>query len=332
MSTYHVSVVVPLYNEAENVIPLVNEIEHVLKQTKHHWELILVNDGSQDQTASVIASTQSTHPEIVALNLQRNFGQTAAMQAGIDRAEGDIIVTIDGDLQNDPNDIPRLINELIERDLDLLQGWRFDRQDKLYSRKIPSKIANKLIGKVTGLNLHDYGCSLKVYRASIVKQIRLMGEMHRFIPIWMATVTGPERIGETQVNHRARQFGQSKYGISRTFRVIVDLLAAFFFLRFRARPGHFFGMLGLGLGALGGFMLAYLMVVKFAIGQDIGGRPLFFIAILLIIASMQFLTTGILGEILARIYFQGSDGSRAYRIREPIANLTHYKKSEKLDD
>ena len=327
MSSFTVSVVVPLYNESQNVFPLVDEISEVFANTEHDWELLLVNDGSSDDTPQKITEATAKQPRVKHIDLQRNFGQTAAMQAGIDAATGELIVTIDGDLQNDPNDIPRMIDELVERDLDLLQGWRHDRQDKLYSRKIPSRIANKLIGKVSGLTLHDYGCSLKVYRADIIKQVRLYGEMHRFIPIWIATVTSPNRIGETKVNHRSRQFGESKYGISRTFRVIVDILTAFFFLKFRARPGHFFGIIGLGIGALGGLMLTYLGFIKLFLGEDIGQRPLLQIATFLIIASLQFLTTGIVAEMLSRIFLQ-TPAHKSYTLRKPLQGLTPERESD----
>jgi glycosyltransferase involved in cell wall biosynthesis len=247
------------------------------------------------------------------IRFRRHFGQTAAMQAGFDAARGAFIATLDGDLQNDPAEIPRLLDELIARDLDLLQGWRQRRQDALIIRKIPSRIANRLIGKVTGVRLHDYGCSLKVYRAEVIKAVRLYGEMHRFIPVWVASVTSPARIGETIVGHQARQFGTSKYGISRTFRVLLDLLAAFFFLRFGARPGHFFGSIGLGFGALGSVLMTHLLVVKLVFGEDIGQRPLLFIAILLLVASVQLLTTGVLAEMLVRTFF-ASAGSTHYGI------------------
>jgi hypothetical protein len=200
-----------------------------------------------------------------------------------------------------------MVDELIERDLDLLQGWRQKRQDALLLRKVPSRIANRLIGQVTGVVLNDYGCSLKVYRAEVVKNIRLYGEMHRFIPVWVAGVTSPERIGETSVAHSARQFGTSKYGISRTFRVLLDLLAAFFFLRFGARPGHFFGSIGLVFGIIGTLMMTWLGFVKFVLGEDIGSRPLLFIAILLIVAAVQLLTTGVLSEILSRTLFASAE-------------------------
>jgi glycosyltransferase involved in cell wall biosynthesis len=238
------------------------------------------------------------------LRFARNHGQTAAMQAGIDAARGAVIATLDGDLQNDPADIPRLVEEMLNQDLDLLAGKRANRQDAWLSRKLPSKIANRIIGRVTGVRITDYGCSLKVYRASVIKQVRLYGEMHRFIPVWAAMVTSPHRISESPVSHSARQFGSSNYGISRTFRVILDLLTVSFFLRYQARPGHFFGSLGLILGTIGGLMMAYLAVVKFGFGQDIGDRPLFLISILLLVFSMQFITTGIVSEMLTRIFYQ----------------------------
>ncbi|MCG6967633.1 MAG: glycosyltransferase family 2 protein, partial [Chromatiaceae bacterium] len=301
------SVVIPLYNEQENVETLVHRVHEGLANCELRWELICVDDGSSDATwNNLLGSVERHGAHVKAVRLSRNFGQTAAMQAGIDAARGELIATLDGDLQNDPADIPRMLRELIERDLDLLQGWRKSRKDALLMRKIPSRIANKLIAKVTGVALNDYGCSLKVYRASMIKKIRLFGEMHRFIPVWAATVTSPSRIGETEVSHQARVAGKSKYGISRTFRVLLDLLAMFFFLRYRARPGHFFGSIGLALGALGGAIMSYLMVVKFGFGESIGERPLLLVGILCLIASAQFLTTGVLAELLARTFFESS--------------------------
>ncbi|WP_242518777.1 MULTISPECIES: glycosyltransferase family 2 protein [Thiorhodovibrio] len=301
------SVVIPLYQEAENVAPLLERVHEGLASYPNPWELILVDDGSRDATPARLEEGRAHYGEHVrVIRLRRNFGQTAAMQAGFDAARGTFIATLDGDLQNDPAEIPRLLDELVERDLDLLQGWRQHRQDALLIRKIPSRIANRLIGKVTGVRLHDYGCSLKVYRAEVIKDVRLYGEMHRFIPVWVASVTSPARIGETAVGHQARQFGESKYGISRTFRVLLDLLVAFFFLRFGGRPGHFFGSIGLSFGALGSLLMAHLLVVKFSFGEDIGQRPLLFVAILLLVASVQLLTTGVLAEMLVRTFFASS--------------------------
>ena len=303
------SIVIPMYKEEENAELMIARVHEGLADYPGQWEVICVDDGSPDNTIEKLKSAQEEYGRHVrVVELQRNYGQTAAMQAGIDASRGDLIATLDGDLQNDPNDIPRMVEELIERNLDLLQGWRKDRQDAALKRKLPSRIANRLIAKVTGVTLHDYGCSLKVYRASVLKQIRLYGEMHRFIPVWVAGVTSPHKIGETVVTHHARQFGESKYGISRTFRVVIDLLSVFFFLRYRARPGHFFGSIGLALGFFGSLILTWLAFVKFVLGDDIGGRPLLIVGIFLVIMALQFLTTGVLSEMLSRIFFQGSEG------------------------
>ncbi len=302
------SVVIPMYQEIDNVEPMVARVHAGLAAYRGDWELICVDDGSHDGTGERLREiAEQTGPHLRVIRLRRNFGQTAAMQAGFDAARGELIATLDGDLQNDPADIPRMVSELLARDLDLLQGWRRQRQDALIMRKIPSRIANALIGKVTGLALHDYGCSLKVYRAEVIKEVRLLGEMHRFIPVWVAGVTAPQRIGETQVNHRARQFGVSKYGLSRTFRVLLDLLAAAFFLRFGSRPGHFFGSIGIVFGLLGALTMAHLLVVKFALGEDIGNRPLLFVSILFLVTAVQFLTTGVLAELMTRTFYASSE-------------------------
>ncbi|NOX77159.1 MAG: glycosyltransferase family 2 protein [Gammaproteobacteria bacterium] len=304
----NLSVVVPLYNEEESVGPLIERMNECLATYSQPWELILVDDGSSDATvATARRFLEHEQGHIRLLELQRNFGQTAAMQAGIDAARGEVIVTLDGDLQNDPIDIPRMVERLLREDLDLLSGWRKDRQDNMLMRKIPSRIANKLIGKITGVRLHDYGCSLKVYRARVIKSVRLYGEMHRFIPAWVASNTSPSRIKEEVVTHHARQFGESKYGISRTYRVLLDLLFVYFFMRFRARPGHFFGRIGLAMGALGGAMLTYLALAKILFGQDIGSRPLLLLGVLLVVVSIQFFTTGIMSEMITRTYYESSD-------------------------
>ncbi|NTJ41939.1 glycosyltransferase family 2 protein [Agrobacterium larrymoorei] len=299
------SLVVPIFNEQESVGPLIERVLEAMASYDAQWELILIDDGSTDATianAKSYLSKDGLDLRIVAL--QRNFGQTAAMQAGIDAAKGRLIATLDGDLQNDPKDIPMLVAELERRELDLLVGWRKNRQDGLVLRKIPSWIANRLIGRITGVRLHDYGCSLKIYRSSVIKQVKLMGEMHRFIPAWVAGVVPSTRIGEMPVTHHARQFGASKYGISRTFRVILDLLSVMFFMRYKARPGHFFGSLGLGLGALASVIMLYLFVDKFIFGNDIGTRPMLMVGVVLLLSSMQFITTGILAEMIARLYYR----------------------------
>lgn len=320
---HKLSLVVPMYNEADNVEPLLLQIHRAFIHYAYPWEIIIVNDGSSDQTSAYLhrtAKTLGAHVRI--LDMQRNFGQTAAMQAGIDAARGDVIATLDGDLQNDPNDIPRLIQRLLDEDLDLICGWRKDRKDNRWLRTIPSHLANWLIAKVTGVYLHDYGCSLKVYRASVIKNLRLYGEMHRFIPAWMATQTTPTRIKEEVVTHHSREHGASKYGISRAFRVLLDLLSVYFFMRFRARPGHFFGKIAWIFGAVGIVSLTYLFYVKFLLGENIGTRPLLFIALLCIIMSVQFLTTGVLSELVARTYFESSH-QRSYVLRHPNTMNLH---------
>ncbi|TDW27760.1 glycosyltransferase involved in cell wall biosynthesis [Rhizobium azibense] len=310
------SLVVPVFNEQESVGPLVERICDAMVAYSHRWELILIDDGSTD--ATLVNARKYLGREGLALRiveLQRNFGQTAAMQAGIDTAQGRLIATMDGDLQNDPKDIPSMISELERRELDLLVGWRKNRKDGLLLRKIPSWCANYLIGRITGVKLHDYGCSLKIYRASIIKQVKLMGEMHRFIPAWVAGVVPSSRIGEVAVTHHARQHGQSKYGISRTFRVILDLLSVMFFMRYKARPGHFFGSLGLGLGALATLILLYLFFDKFILGNDIGTRPMLMVGVVLLLSSVQLITTGILAEMIARTYYR-DDASPNYIVRQ----------------
>lgn len=315
-SGIELSLVVPVFNEEESVGPLVDRICDAMAPFAGTWELVLVDDGSADRTllnARKFIGREGLDLKIVAL--QRNFGQTAAMQAGIDTAQGRLIATLDGDLQNDPKDIPAMVAALEERELDLLVGWRKNRQDGLLLRKIPSWCANKLIGRITGVRLHDYGCSLKIYRASIIKQVKLMGEMHRFIPAWVAGVVPSSRIGEMAVTHHARQHGTSKYGISRTFRVILDLLSVMFFMRYKARPGHFFGSLGLGTGFLSALILFWLFIQKVAFGEDIGGRPLLILGFMLFLSSVQLITTGILAEMIARTYYR-DDAQPNYIVRQ----------------
>ncbi len=311
-----ISIVVPVFNEEEAIAPLMERITQAMSDFGDRYELIIVDDGSVDRTlVNARAEIEKYADTIRLVEMSRNFGQTAAMQAGIDLARGRLIATLDGDLQNDPDDIPLMAKELDERGLDLLVGWRRDRQDALFLRKIPSWSANFLIGKVTGVKLHDYGCSLKIYRASVIKKVRLMGEMHRFIPAWVAGVVPSSRIGEMVVTHYSREFGTSKYGISRTFRVILDLLSVLFFMRYKARPGHFFGSIGLVLGGLSVVIFVYLGIVKFAYGEDIGTRPMLIFGIMTFLASLQMITTGILAEMMARTSNR-TEGNTGYHIRE----------------
>jgi glycosyltransferase involved in cell wall biosynthesis len=312
------SLVVPIYNEVDNVLPLVTQVQAAMAASPWPWQLILVDDGSQDGTTQRIRDVVERSPDhLCAVILRRNFGQTAAMQAGIDVATGSIIATMDGDLQNNPHDIVRMVRRLLEEDLDLLVGWRRERQDNLWLRKVPSWLANRLIVAVTGVRLHDYGCSLKIFRASVIRQVRLYGEMHRFIPTWMATVTAPDRIREEPVSHFPRVHGKSKYGLSRTFKVLLDLLSMYFFTRYRASPGHFFGRIGLVCGSFGTLALAWLGWRKLVDGESIANRPLLLLGILLAVIGVQFICTGILTEMLARTYFEAG-GSRTYLVREVL--------------
>lgn len=311
LPAHRLSVVVPMYNEEELAHDLINAVQAALADYPQPWELVVVDDGSRDRTWQLLRErAREVGPHIRVVRLLRNFRQTAAMQAGIDAARGDVIVTMDGDLQNDPRDIPKLVHKLLADDLDMVAGWRQNRQDGFLLRKLPSRLANRLIRRVSGLAFQDLGCSLKAFRTDVIRKIRLYGEMHRFIPAWMATVTSPDRMAEEPVMHHARTKGQSKYGLSRTLRVLVDLLSIHYFLRFGTRPGHFFGGLGLLVLGAGVLMLTYLGVLKL-LGESIGTRPLMFLGFFCVVGGLQFLTTGVLAELLMRTYFDGGQ-SRAY--------------------
>ncbi|MFL2496647.1 MAG: glycosyltransferase family 2 protein, partial [Parasynechococcus sp.] len=307
------SVVVPLYNEEESLPHLVEQLLQALRPSSERFELVLVNDGSSDRTAEVLEQISREVPELVAVLLRKNYGQTAAMAAGFDVAQGEVIVSLDGDLQNDPADIPMLLAKL-RQGYDLVSGWRHQRQDAALQRKLPSRIANRLIGRVTGVKLHDYGCSLKAYRREVLSDMRLYGELHRFLPA-LAFIEGA-RITEVKVNHRARQFGSSKYGIDRTFRVLMDLLTVWFMKRFLTRPMYVFGFGG--LIAMFGSLVAstYLLAVKL-MGGDIGNRPLLTLAVVLGLAGIQLFCFGLLGELLIRTYHE-SQGRPIYRIRDTL--------------
>jgi glycosyltransferase involved in cell wall biosynthesis len=318
LPAHRLSLVVPMFNERANVQPLLDDVRQALADYPWPWELIVIDDGSTDGTGVTLERAAAlAGPFVRVLRLTRNFRQTAALQAGIDAARGDVIVTMDGDLQNDPRDIPRLVGRLLSEDLDLVAGWRQQRQDGLWLRRLPSRLANRLIQRTTGLHFHDLGCSLKAFRADVLRQVRLYGEMHRFMPAWLATVTAPERMVEEPVNHRVRHAGSSKYGLSRTFRVITDLLAMHFFLNFGSRPGHFFGGVGLAVSALGGLVLAWLGWLKLQ-GEPIGTRPLLALGFFLVIGGLQFLTTGVVAELLIRIYYDR--GQAAPYQRRPAAS------------
>ncbi len=312
------SLIVPVFNEAENIIPLIERIHEALGSLDREWELLVVDDGSMDDTVNRLqVQRERFGSHLRVIELSRNFGQTAAIQAGLDQARGQLVALMDGDLQNDPCDIPDMLAKLEDEELEAVVGWRQDRQDGYLMRKLPSRIANRLIGRVTGIRLHDYGCTLKVFRAETIRDMRLFGEMHRFIPAWIAMRTKPSKIREVPVRHHPRIHGESKYGISRTFRVLIDLIVVFFFMRYRTRPGHFFGMIGFTLGGAGSLMLAYLLVLKLFC-QDIGLRPMFLTAVLLVVLSVQLLTSAVMSEILSRVYFE-SRRSPGYQV-QPASN------------
>ena len=310
-SNVALSIVVPIYNEEESLPFLVNQLLEVLQPMEETFELVLVNDGSSDNSAEVIRKLSFDIPELVGVLLRKNYGQTAAMAAGFDISSGEIVVTLDGDLQNDPADIPLLVNK-IRDGFDLVSGWRYRRQDAAISRKLPSKIANRLIGKVTGVRLNDYGCSLKAYSEEVLTDMRLYGELHRFLPV-LANIEGA-RITEVKVNHRARQFGSSKYGIDRTFRVLMDLLTVWFMNRFLTRPMYVFGFGGI-LAIIGSFITSFYLLIIKLLGEDIGNRPLLIFALLLAVTGVQLFGFGLLGELQIRTYHE-SQNRPIYRIRD----------------
>ena len=298
------SVVIPVYNEEENVQPLIVEIEAALVPLGKSYEIIVVDDGSKDDTFAKLRSIHKCMNRLKVIRLRRNFGQTAALAAGLAHAQGAVVILMDGDAQNDPADIPALLRKLDEGN-DLVAGWRYNRQDPFLNRRLPSMIANQLISSTTHVKLHDYGCTLKAMRQDVAKNLRLYGEMHRFIPA-IAYERGA-RIAELKVNHRPRLRGTSKYGITRTLRVVLDLLTVKFLSSYSTRPSHVFGPIGLGSGVLGFVLGLYLTAQKILYGQDIGGRPLLLLAILLIFIGFQFVTMGLLGEMLARTYHESQD-------------------------
>lgn len=300
MRTPWLSIVIPFFNEEESVRPLHAQIVEALSGLGRPYEVIAVDDGSTDRTPAILEAIVKDDSRWKVVVLRRNFGQTAAMSAGFDHATGDVIVTLDGDLQNDPADIPRLL-ELIDN-YDVVSGWRADRKDPFLSRRLPSILANWLISATTGVRLHDYGCTLKAYRRVVVENLRLYGELHRFIPAiasWMGIA-----IAEIKTTHHPRQFGRSKYSIVRTVRVLLDLIAVKFLLRFSTSPIHIFGGLGLAVGSTGGGLLLYLASLKLLMDQSIGGRPLLLLAILLLILGVQLVGMGLLGEMMVRVYHE----------------------------
>ena len=308
-----VSMVIPLFNEEDNVETLHERLTHVFTRLGVEYEVIYVDDGSTDGTLPLLEEIQQRDPRVVALSLRRNFGQTAAFAAGFDFARGDVVVTMDGDLQNDPDDIPKFL-ELI-KDNDLVSGWRKKRKDHLFSRRLPSILANWLISKVTGVKLHDYGCSLKAYRRDVIKNLKLYGEMHRFIPA-VASWYGV-RIAEVETVHHPRMKGKSKYGLSRTIKVVLDLITVKFLQSFSTKPLQFFGTIGIAGGFIGFLVLLYLSIEKLIFSKQIGGRPLLLLGALLVIVGIQFIGMGLLGEMIVRVYHE-SQRKPIYAIKKVI--------------
>jgi len=319
MDQVQVSVVIPLLNEEENIIPLYHELTTALESLDQPYEVIIVDDGSTDRSFERLRALQAEDDRLVVIRFRRNFGQTAAFAAGFARARGAVVVTLDADLQNDPADIPAMLDKLNEG-YDVVSGWRVDRQDTFLTRRLPSMMANAMISSATGVHLHDYGCSLKAYRREVVKNLQLYGELHRFIPAlasWMGV-----SVAEIPVNHRSRQHGKSKYGLSRIFRVMLDLLTVRFLLSYATRPIQIFGLFGL-LTFVGGILLTvYLGVVRIVLQQPISGRPLLLLAILLTLVGVQFITMGLLGELVVRTYHE-TQHKPIYMIREVLAPESH---------
>ena len=310
--TPELSIVIPIRNESENIPRLYQELTTALGRFGRSYELLMIDDGSTDNSFELLAGLQAEDPRLRVISFRRNFGQTAAFAAGFAMARGRYIITSDGDLQNDPADIPAMV-ERLEQGFDIVCGWRKNRKDPFVSRRLPSIIANRIISIATGVALHDYGCSLKVFRAEVVKPLKLYGEMHRFLPA-IASEMGV-RIDEVVVNHRARVHGRSKYGISRTVRVILDLLTVKFLLSYSTRPLQIFGLVGLTMGLVGAAVTGWLSIQRLLGYQAIGNRPLLLFGILLIFTGVQLITLGLLAELQARTYHESQD-KPTYAIRE----------------
>jgi len=308
------SIVVPVYNEEENIAYLYQQLTAVLEPLGRSYEIICVDDGSTDRSFELLAELAAKDPRVKVIRFRRNFGQTAAFSAGFDYAQGDIVITIDADLQNDPASIPLLL-EKMEEGYDLVSGWRTNRQDPFLTRRLPSMIANWLITKTTGVQVHDRGCSLRAHRREVVKQMHLYGELHRFIPdiaSWIGVT-----MTEVPVSHRPRRFGKSKYGLSRTLRVLLDLITVRFLLSYSTRPIHIFGSLGLIALLVGMGLGAYLTALKLFTGQEIGRRPLLLLAVLLMMVGVQMVAMGLLGELIIRTYHE-SQNKPIYTVRQII--------------
>lgn len=312
--TLDISIVIPVYNEAESLSPLHAELDATLKALGQSYEIIAVDDGSRDDSLQVLKQLAEADPHLVIVSLRRNFGQTAAFAAGFDQAHGEVVITIDADGQNDPADIPALFTKMAEG-CDIVSGWRQNRKEPLLTRKIPSRVANAIIASNTGISLHDSGCSLKAYHYEVIKTVKLYGDMHRFIPAfasWMGV-----KVAEVPVKDRARQFGKSKYGFSRTFRVFLDLFTLSFLLSFEGKPMRLFGGMGVATGAIGVVILAYLAYIKIFEGALLSNRPILWLGVMLVILGVQFIFFGLLAEIQMRTYYE-SQGKSIYMVREVV--------------
>ena len=309
------SVVIPLFNEEENVHLLYDELKEALDPLEAGYEIIFIDDGSSDKSLELLRGIQEKDDKIIVVSFRRNFGQTAAMSAGFDYANGDVIITMDADLQNDPKDIAKMLEKL-EEGYDVVTGWRHARKDAFINRKLPSMIANKIISVTTGVNLHDYGCTLKAFRREVTDNIRLYGEMHRFIPA-IASGMGIS-FTEVKVNHRARRFGTSKYGITRTIRVLLDLLTVKFLLSYATRPLHVFGSMGFLSAGVGGFIAFFMTMQRFFMGVGLADRPLLLLAVLLIFMGVQFVTMGLIAELIVRTYHE-SQHKPIYYVRHVLS-------------
>lgn len=309
-----ISIVIPLYNEEESIPHLVEALNQAIVHYGQPAEVIIVDDGSKDRSFALLKEVAERDPRYTIIRFRRNFGQTAAFAAGFAHARGEVVITMDADLQNDPMDIPLLMAK-IEEGYDIVSGWRKNRQDRWLDRKLPSMLANRLISNVTDVRLHDYGCSLKAYRTEVLRHVRLYGELHRFIPA-LASQVGAT-VTEVPVNHRSRQYGRSKYGISRTIRVMLDLINVWFLGTYSTRPIHVFGTLGLTSIALGVLTGLYLTSLKLFWGASIGNRPLLLLSVLLVVIGVQLVTMGLLAEMITRTYYE-SQNKPIYVVREIV--------------
>ena len=309
-----VSFVVPIFNEKDSIEPLCQAISAAMEPTPYPFEMILVNDGSSDDTWMEILRVSKDYKNLVGIDLNTNYGQSSALSAGIDQAVGELIVLMDGDMQNDPADVPMMLEVLMEKDCDVVSGERVHRKDAAISRRVPSRIANYFIRLITGVKLRDYGCALRVFRSDVARNLGLYGELHRFIPV-LAVLQGA-RMEQVPVRHHPRKFGKSKYGMGRTLRVVSDLLLIVFFKRYQNRPIHFFGTLGILTFGAGAIIDIYFLVLKL-MGNDIWGKPLLLLGFMLTIGGIQIITIGIISEILMRTYYE-SQRKKPYRVKRTI--------------